>query len=933
MFDKLFRRRSGKDEDKEEETVGENDDGAVEAVRDDVGTGDGGDGGDNEQKDGDDEDGDEVETLSMDAAEEARLLAFSAVATAMEEAEQLRIKEEAKAEEEAKAKSEEEAKAKSEEEAKAKSEEEAKAKSEEEAKAKSEEEAKAKSEEKVEAMTEEEVEAKGIGEEEVEAKAVEEAKAEEESKAEAEAKTEAEEEAKPEEEAPPIKKLTKVEELRAQAKRVRLEADRMDVILTLEKIEKIEKELSSPKVMEDTERREGLQEQMKNLKKKLSSDDDDDGNAVSTKGAGGSTEADEPLVEKAVRPTLTDEELRERIEEFEKVPKFLQTAVAGIVTEGEEFNVTDVVLKMYQDEMEDNMAKSKDDENVVLTPATQEEIDKAVEFLETYPKFIKSTFKKEYIDDVDLARYMIERTKRNPITQEEIEKKRKNLSWIQGVRTLIEGNNVTEDLEFFIEIDRMIVDEDARLEKEARSEFITNIRGNNVDGQNSTEITPPGFGFLSDKFGPEFGTPTDNLVEGCFPRETRREGEEPSEADAKIVMQEISNNNTWTVTGSPEKVPGGFIIRGSTKYDNGKDLTVALDTVMAKSRVRNKVSIFYVCDPTPVTEEQMEMQDRPPVLFLMGPEVVSDPTPFRNGLLSTIAVGTLWSSAIYPVLGNEKYMKLVQEQISFSDGSMTSNLDFVNDLAFPFFTASLVIYFAHEAAHKFVADKNEMKIGFPTFVPSLITGITGSITKLTAPPKNKQELLDFAVVGPLAGIAVSLVYLYVGAEITALSGPEAYGNLPSLSLAVLRQSSLAGGILEAISPGMLNIPDTAGVGLRSLEDVQVPLHPLAIAGYFGLLVNAVNLLPLGRTDGGRVGLALFGRSGMQVAGFTTSVALVIQGIFYGSDLLLFFFSFAAFFQNQLEIPQQNEVDDVDFSRVLLATAAGFLVLLTLIPMQ
>ena len=85
------------------------------------------------------------------------------------------------------------------------------------------------------------------------------------------------------------------------------------------------------------------------------------------------------------------------------------------------------------------------------------------------------------------------------------------------------------------------------------------------------------------------------------------------------------------------------------------------------------------------------------------------------------------------------------------------------------------------------------------------------------------------------------------------------------------------------------------------------------------------------TDGGQVGLALFGRTGLQVAGFITSVGLLIQGLF-GSDLLLFFFSYVVFFQGDMEIPQRNEVDDIDFSRVLLATAAGVLVLLTLIPM-
>jgi hypothetical protein len=52
----------------------------------------------------------------------------------------------------------------------------------------------------------------------------------------------------------------------------------------------------------------------------------------------------------------------------------------------------------------------------------------------------------------------------------------------------------------------------------------------------------------------------------------------------------------------------------------------------------------------------------------------------------------------------------------------------------------------------------------------------------------------------------------------------------------------------------------------------------------------------------------------------------------GSDLILFYFSYVVFFQSELEIPQRNEVDDIDFSRVLIATTTGVLVLLTLIPM-
>ncbi len=85
------------------------------------------------------------------------------------------------------------------------------------------------------------------------------------------------------------------------------------------------------------------------------------------------------------------------------------------------------------------------------------------------------------------------------------------------------------------------------------------------------------------------------------------------------------------------------------------------------------------------------------------------------------------------------------------------------------------------------------------------------------------------------------------------------------------------------------------------------------------------------TDGGRISMALFGRSGCQAVTFASLASLFILGITQ-SDLLLFYFAFIAFFQSELEIPMRNEVDDVGYPSVLFASFAGFLMLLTLIPM-
>jgi hypothetical protein len=86
------------------------------------------------------------------------------------------------------------------------------------------------------------------------------------------------------------------------------------------------------------------------------------------------------------------------------------------------------------------------------------------------------------------------------------------------------------------------------------------------------------------------------------------------------------------------------------------------------------------------------------------------------------------------------------------------------------------------------------------------------------------------------------------------------------------------------------------------------------------------------TDGGRIAQAIFNRAGKQIVGQLFLFALFAVGIL-GDDLFLFYAFFCLLFQQGSEIPQRNEVDDISFSRVLLATAAGVVALLSIIPMQ
>lgn len=217
----------------------------------------------------------------------------------------------------------------------------------------------------------------------------------------------------------------------------------------------------------------------------------------------------------------------------------------------------------------------------------------------------------------------------------------------------------------------------------------------------------------------------------------------------------------------------------------------------------------------------------------------------------------------------------------------------------------------------------------PTLVPSIFTGITSSVTSLKTPPPNLNAMFDFAIVGPLTGMVASSVAIAWGSQLTRMMDATSF---PALPLGILRQSTLGGGIINNIfGNGVLNVPASA-LGTPGVAEMTVALHPLAVAGYIGLIVNALSLLPIGTTDGGRVAMSIFGRQLKNVIG-TIALAFLLWFGLSGSDLFLYYFSFCIAFQSGNEIPARNEVDSLSISRVFLASVAYFVVALTLVPFK
>ena len=131
----------------------------------------------------------------------------------------------------------------------------------------------------------------------------------------------------------------------------------------------------------------------------------------------------------------------------------------------------------------------------------------------------------------------------------------------------------------------------------------------------------------------------------------------------------------------------------------------------------------------------------------------------------------------------------------------------------------------------------QFDVGLPTLVPSITTGLTGAITPLRSPPPNSKSMFDFALAGPLTGIVMSLALLVNGLDLTASMSLGT--QMPVIPVDLLRSSSLGGGLVEYF---LGNTALLQGQGPAAV----LPLHPFAIAGFIGLMTNALALLPLGR---------------------------------------------------------------------------------------
>lgn len=236
-------------------------------------------------------------------------------------------------------------------------------------------------------------------------------------------------------------------------------------------------------------------------------------------------------------------------------------------------------------------------------------------------------------------------------------------------------------------------------------------------------------------------------------------------------------------------------------------------------------------------------------------------------------------------------------------------------LGIPYALALMTILGLHEAGHYFVARNYQMNVTPPYFLPGPFPlGTFGAFISMHSPSRNRQVMFDTAVAGPLIGLLVSVIVLSVGLMFTEAGH------------SVLTSELLSPRVGDSILLTLIAL-----VANPSLPYHQsLTLHPLAFAGWLGLLITAINLFPAGQLDGGHLAQSMFGPIVGNIVSLLTMIGLFALALFVWPGLLLFAF-FVLLIAGGTDRPLNN-LTALDKKRQLLGAFAFVCLFAILVPM-
>lgn len=238
----------------------------------------------------------------------------------------------------------------------------------------------------------------------------------------------------------------------------------------------------------------------------------------------------------------------------------------------------------------------------------------------------------------------------------------------------------------------------------------------------------------------------------------------------------------------------------------------------------------------------------------------------------------------------------------------------------PFAASLLGILAAHEFGHYLTARHLGSSTSLPYFIPMPLGpfGTLGAFISMKMPPRNRRHLLAIGAAGPLAGLLLAVPILWLGLSLSKVQ-PLPPGGYQ------MEGNSLLYAAMKLVMFGRF-LPSAT-------EDVFI--HQVAFAGWAGLLVTGLNLIPAGQLDGGHIVYALLGRQGARIVTWAVIAGLAGLSLLWSGWLL--WLALVVLFGRLQDMPLDDVTELTGRQRALAVAMMGIFVLvftpipLTLVP--
>ncbi|MEG4815397.1 site-2 protease family protein [Microcoleus sp. K5-D4] len=328
----------------------------------------------------------------------------------------------------------------------------------------------------------------------------------------------------------------------------------------------------------------------------------------------------------------------------------------------------------------------------------------------------------------------------------------------------------------------------------------------------------------------------------------------------------------------------GVILKGNLRGD--PEQVHSRLTASLEERLNDRYRLFLV-----------ENQDDKPVVIILPSTNDPQPTTVSQKILAVVLL-------------------LATIATSLETGGLLLGFDFFNSPArylevLPIAAGIWTVLGSGEIARRVLANRYKVGLSWPFFIPTLQIGCFGALDRFESLLPNRKVLFDIAFAGSAAGGIVSLLMLVTG---LLLSHPGSFFQIP----AEFFKGSVLVGTLAKVVLG------------SALQQQIVDVHPLVVIGWLGLVITAINLMPAGQLDGGRIVQAIYGR---KIASRTTLATFVVLAIVsLVNPLALYWAIVILILQRNLERPSLNELTEPDDARAALGLLALFLMIAALLPL-